>query len=48
MPEAAAVVAADAPTSPEANKPQVFIGFYQKGGIISYQVNALRLLRQSR
>jgi hypothetical protein len=29
MPEAAAVAAADAPTSPEANKPQVFIGFYQ-------------------
>jgi hypothetical protein len=32
MPEAAAVAlaAADAPASPEANKPQVFIGFYQK------------------
>jgi hypothetical protein len=29
MPEAAAVAAADAPTSPEANGPQVFIGFYQ-------------------
>jgi hypothetical protein len=29
MPEAAVVAAADAPTSPEANKPQVFIGFYQ-------------------
>jgi hypothetical protein len=30
IPEAAAVLAAaDAPTSPEANKPQVFIGFYQ-------------------
>jgi hypothetical protein len=31
MPEAAAVAAADAPASPEANlfKPQVFIGLYQ-------------------
>jgi hypothetical protein len=29
MPEAAAVAAADAPASPEANAPQVFIGFYQ-------------------
>jgi hypothetical protein len=29
MSEAAAVAAADAPTSSEANKPQVFIGFYQ-------------------
>jgi hypothetical protein len=29
VPEAAAVAAADAPTSPEANKTQVFIGFYQ-------------------
>jgi hypothetical protein len=29
MPEAAAAAAADAPASPEANKPQVFIGFYQ-------------------
>jgi hypothetical protein len=29
MPEAAAVAAADAPASPEANKPQVSPGFYQ-------------------
>jgi hypothetical protein len=30
MPEAAAVAAADAPASPEANKPPVlFSGFYQ-------------------
>jgi hypothetical protein len=29
MPEAAAVAAADAPASPEANKPQVFKGFYK-------------------
>jgi hypothetical protein len=35
MPEAAAVAAADAPASPEANKPQGFIGFYQ----ISKQTN---------
>jgi hypothetical protein len=29
MPEAAAVAAADAPASPEANEPPVFIGLYQ-------------------
>jgi hypothetical protein len=29
MPEAAAVAAADAPASPEANKPQVFSRFNQ-------------------
>jgi hypothetical protein len=30
MPEAAAVAAADAPASPEANKPQVFIVLVSK------------------
>jgi hypothetical protein len=35
MPEAAAVAAADAPASPEANKPQVFIGFY----LLSKEIN---------
>jgi hypothetical protein len=34
MPEAAAVAAADAPTSPEANKPQVFIDRF-----LSKQIN---------
>jgi hypothetical protein len=29
MSEAAGVAAADAPASPEANKPQVFVGLYQ-------------------
>jgi hypothetical protein len=30
MPVVAAVAAADAPAPPEANKPQVFIGFLSK------------------